>query len=389
MWLKGRYDFLNQDGIIFGKPLEEGISEVLESLEVRKVLIIASRTLSKKTNVVERARKALGSSFAGLFDDCAAHAPIHSILHAAEYVRQKEPDLLLTIGGGSPIDTAKVLQICLAEEITNREQLIKFRIKVKEDGTRVLPKIAKSPIRQVAIPTTLSGAEFSNIGGCTDDKRAIKDLYTSPDIGARYVIYDPTITIHTPHWLWYSTGVRAVDHAVETICSTNHQPYTDATCSYGLKMLASSLKRTKDNPEDHAARLESQLGVWLASTGLGRVDWGASHGIGHQLGAVAGVAHGHTSCVLLPNVLRFNYQINSDRQKFISEILGQPNVAAADLIEQLIEQLEMPTRLRDVGVKEKHFNDIASGAMHNMMVRTNPRSINHPNDVIEILNMAY
>jgi len=259
---------------------------------------------------------------------------------------------------------------------------------VLEDGTRHIPKIAPSPVRHIVVPTTLSGAEFSCLGGCSDMERQVKDIYTSPDIGAKAVILDPAVTVHTPEWLWLSTGVRAVDHAVETVCSRRPQPFTDATCLHGLKMLDASLRTTKVDPSNLQARLDSQVGVWLASTGLGRIEWGASHGIGHQLGAVADVPHGHTSCVMLHNVMRYNRSVNADRQALISEALGRPNDDAADLIESLVRDLGMPTRLSDVGVTPEHFDAIARGGMENMMVRTNPRPIRGPEDIKEILQAA-
>src|SRR5262249_48931356 len=158
----------------------------------------------------------------------------------------------------------------------------------------------------------------------------VKDLYHSRDTAPQVIILDPAITVHTPLWLWLSSGIRSVDHAAETVCSTQPQPFTDATCLHGLTMLSASLRATKANPTDIDARLQSQLGVWLAATGIGRVLWGASHGIGHQLGAVAHVPHGHCSCVMLPNVMRYNADVNGQQQTMISTAMGRAGMPAAD-----------------------------------------------------------
>jgi maleylacetate reductase len=388
MVTQGRYDFLDQDSIIFGTPAAQAVVDVVEKSGAQRVFLLTSKTLSRKTDEIDRIRQALGSRYAGIFDECVAHVPRESVLRAAQAVRQANPDLIVTVGGGTPIDTAKVLQICLAQNVKTEQELGEYRIRVLEDGTRHIPKIAPSPVRQIVVPTTLSGAEFSCLGGCSDMERQVKDIYTSPDIGAKAVILDPAVTVHTPEWLWLSTGVRAVDHAVETVCSRKPQPFTDATCLHGLKMLDASLRTTKVDPSNLQARLDSQVGVWLASTGLGRIEWGASHGIGHQLGAVADVPHGHTSCVMLHNVMRYNRSVNADRQALISEALGRPNDDAADLIESLVRDLGMPTRLSDVGVTPEHFDAIARGGMENMMVRTNPRPIRGPEDIKEILQAA-
>jgi len=138
-----------------------------------------------------------------------------------------------------------------------------------------------------------------------------------------------------------------------------------------------------------AARLDCQLGVWLASTGLNRIEWGASHGIGHQLGAVANVPHGHCSCVMLPSVLRYNEPVNVDRQAMVAQTLDREGWSAADAVAELVADLGQPGRLRDVGVQRDQFEAIANGAMRNVMVRSNPRPIADPRSILEILEMAY
>ena len=385
----GRYDFLAQDSVLFGTPCVAAVMQTVEELGVSRVFLVSSQSLSRETDVVSSIIDALGNRFCGLFDQCVAHVPRDSVIRALAAVRTAQPDLIVTIGGGTPIDTVKMLLICLAEGLDSAEQLDGFAIRVLADGSKKVPAIKNPPVRQVVIPTTLSGAEFSNLAGCTDVDRQVKDLFTATEIGAQRVILDPAITVHTPDWLWLSTGMRAIDHAAETICSRNPQPFTDATCLHGLAMLAQSLRQTRNDPSRVEARLNSQLAVWLCCTGLNRIEWGASHGIGHQLGAVAGVPHGHTSCVMLHNVLRYNCVVNEDRQTLISQALGQPDTAACELIKELVSDLNMPTRLRDVGVGREHFAAITAAAMQSMMVKTNPRPITSPEQILQILEQAW
>ena len=387
--MQGRYEFLAQDRIVYGFPAAQAVAETAEAQGAQRVFLVTSQTLSRKTDEIQKIRDVLGPRCVGLFDECIAHVPRESVLRAADAVRRAEPDLIVTVGGGTPIDTVKILLICLAEGVQTEDALGEFRIRVREDGSRHVPKVGRPPVRQVVLPTTLSGAEFSAIGGATDTRRKVKDLYAGREIGAQVVILDPALTVHTPEWLWLSTGVRAVDHAVESVCSRTAQPFTDATCLHGLTMLARSLRRTKSNPHDLDARLESQVGVWLAATGLGRVDLGASHGIGHELGAVAGVPHGHTSCVLLHQVLRYNREVNAARQQLVSDALGDPAALAGDLVESLVRALGMPLTLRDVGVRRDQFDAVASASMENVFVRSNPRPIRSPQDIVDILNMAW
>lgn len=387
--LTGKYEFLAQDRVVFGRPAAEAVLEQAELYRASKVFLVGSKTLSRKTPVVEAIRRALGPRYVGLFDETVQHVPRESVIACADAVRRVAPDLIVTVGGGTPIDTVKVALVCLAENLRDANALGAYRVQVRPDGTRDVPAVGRPPVRQIVVPTTLSAAEFSNLGGCTDLSRKVKDLYTGREIGAQVAILDPRVTVHTPDWLWLSTGIRAVDHAVETICSRAPQPFTDATCLHALGLLDRSLRRNKAAPEDLDARLESQLGAWLASMGLGRVEWGASHGIGHQLGAVADVPHGHTSCVLLPSVLRYNRPANGEQQKRVAAAMGRPNDEAADALGDLIAALGLPRTLREVGVKKEHYDFIANGAMQNMMVRSNPRPIGSPDEVKEILDLAW
>lgn len=389
MLQSGTYEFLAQDRVIFGRPAAEAVVETADRMEKRRPLIVASKTLSRRTDVIQRIRDALGTRCVGIFDECVEHVPRASVLALAKMVRELKPDLIVTVGGGTPIDTVKVMLLVIAANIEDEAGFDTVRIRVDADGKRIIPVVKDPPLRQIIVPTTLSGAEFSHLGGATDTVRKVKDLYTGRLIGGQVAILDPAVTVHTPAWLWLSTGIRAVDHAVETVCSRRPQPFTDATCLHALRLLSKSLRANHADPANLEARLDSQIAVWLATTGLGRIDWGASHGIGHQLGAVAGVPHGHCSCVMLPSVLKWNLPVNGDRQIMVAEALGATDGDAAAAVAKLIADLGQPTRLRDVGVRREHFDAIAAGAMQNMFVRSNPRPVTDQAHVREILELAW
>src|SRR5205085_7938189 len=212
----------------------------------------------------------------------------------------------------------------------------------------------------IAIPTTLSAGEFSAGAGCTDTQRHVKESFSHPLMMPRTVILDPDASVHTPEWLFLSTGIRAVDHAVEDICSVNGQPISEGAAYHALRLLGKGLPGVKSDPENRAARLDCQLGAWMSVVGSQTgVAKGASHGIGHVLGGTANVPHGYTSCVMLPQVLRFNMSVNAERQAMVSAALGVPDTPAADAVAALIAELGLPGRLRDVGVKPEQLDAIA------------------------------
>jgi maleylacetate reductase len=387
--ISGKYDFIQQERVIYGRPAADALSQIAEELGARRLFVVASKTLNRRTDVITSLRTSLGDRVVGVYDETEEHSPRASVLETARAIEASQADLIITVGGGSPIDTVKVAQIVLAENIKTIDQLGDYRVTMNPDGSWKIPPCKPSPVRQIIVPTTLSAAEFSNIGGCTDRARQVKDLYVGKFICAQMVVLDPALTVHTPEWLWLSTGIRAIDHAVESICSRTPNPFVAATCAEGLRMLRESLPANRAMPADLDMRLQSQLGVWLASTGMGRVEWGASHGIGHQLGAVAGVAHGHTSCVMLPSVMRFNRDAVEAPLRRIAQAFDQPQADAADLVQDLIRSLGLPTTLREVKVEREQFDRIAASAMQSPMVLANPRPISHPDQVKEILDMAF
>ena len=125
------------------------------------------------------------------------------------------------------------------------------------DGSIGPPDMKAPTVRQISVPTTLSGGEFSAIAGVTDERTKTKELLRHPRIMASAVILDPAVTVHTPEWLWLSTGIRAVDHCVEGVCSNEANAYADAQALKGLALLSGGLPRVKADPTDldGAARL--------------------------------------------------------------------------------------------------------------------------------------
>jgi alcohol dehydrogenase class IV len=172
---------------------------------------------------------------------------------------------------------------------------------------------------------------------------------------------------------------------VEALCSIEAHPYCDGLALHALRLFAQALPR----PDDLTARLQCQQASWLAASSIARVNYGASHGIGHVLGAFADVPHGYTSCVMLPHVLRYNERATAEKQRLIAQALGRPGIPASDAVAEFVASLKLPRTLRDVGVKREQLHKIAEAAMRNIWVRTNPEPIRSPDDVMQILEAAW
>lgn len=385
----GVFHYLKLDRVHFGTPAADALHAEAEQRGAQRVFVVTGRTLNRKTDAVQAALARLQPRLVGLFDDCVEHTPRDSVIALAQAVRAARADLIVSIGGGTVIDTVKVALVALAEDLTRIEQLDDWHLRVAPDGSRVTPQPRRPPCRQIAVPTTLSGAEFSDLGGCTDTRFGTKQGYTGAFIGAAAVILDPRITVHTPDRLWLSTGVRAIDHAVEALCSVNAQPLIDATSVRALALLGRSLTRYASDPADLDARLDGQMGAWLAATSIRRTEYGASHGLGHALGADAGVPHGITSCVLLPTVMRYNAEACAAQMAEIAAALGDGSTPAADQVEALIARLGLPTRLSQLGLARERLPIIAAKGMANPWVHTNPRPIRDAAQLQALLEQAW
>ena len=383
------FKFPGLERVIYGKPAAAALAAEAERIGARRVFLVVSGTMNRTTDEVEKVRAALGNRYAGTYDGVPPFNPRSAVLEAAQLARSAETDLVVTFGGGAVTEAGKVLRLALHHDLKHVDDFDRVRVVVHADGTDATRPFEGPRIPQVAIPTTLSAGELTTGGGATDERVKRKFSHAHPLMIPRTVIFDPAPTVHTPLWVWLSTGVRAIDHATEGLCSPLANPISDGMYQHALRLLGASLLKTKRDPSDLDARLESFYGIWLAIAGRhGGVEMGASHAIGHVLGGSCGVPHGYTSCVMLPHVLRYNRTANAERQKLVAEALGHPGEDAADVLANFIDELGLPHRLADVGIGTDKFPVIANNAMHDKWLHTNPVKITSPEQVLKILEAA-
>ena len=376
----GRIAFGHMDEVIYGTPADVTLADLVQRAGAKRVFLMVSGTLNRETDEIEKIRRALGNKCVGTFDRMPAHTPRAAVIAAAEQARAAGADLIVTLGGGSITDAAKAVQLCLANYIRDVAAL---------DRIKAPHPVTPPTVRQISIPTTLSAGEFSHISGVTNEATKTKEMFRHPDVVPQAVILDPEVTRHTPMWLFLSTGIRALDHCVEGVCSNESSPYGDAQALHGLSLLARGLPKVKADPADMAARLDCQIGAWLSMAPLSAgVPMGASHGIGYVLGAVFDIPHGHTSCIMLPAVMRWNRPANAAKQATVAAAMGHPGKDASEVLDGFIRGLGMPRSLAEVKVGRENFDRIATQAMATPWVPRNPRPIPGPAEVREILELA-
>lgn len=389
--LSGIHGHQDIERVVYGKPAGAALRAEAERLGARRVFVTTSRSVAQSA-LLAAVVDGLGDRYAGTYGGITAHSPRSCVIEGAARAREAGADLIVAVGGGSVIDATKAILIALWQNATSVEDLDAYRAGRPKDGAAPPSeaiKPAADPIRMIAVPTTLSAAEFNAFAGISDPRKGIKESFGHRLIVPRVIVLDPAATLATPMDLMLSTGVKAVDHAVERLCSQQAHPFVLGTATEALKLLARALPAHRANPADMATRLDLQFGMWLSiGAGTSGVGVGASHGIGHVLGAACHVPHGHTSCVMLPSVLRWNLPANAERQRRVSEAFGRPEAAAGDLVEQLVRALGLPGRLSEVGVSRDRFREVAEKSMHDRAVLNNPRVITTPDQVMEILELA-
>jgi maleylacetate reductase len=330
----GSFNYANPRAIHFGAGSLSQLEPELKRLQVTHVAIITTRSLVAEKDLLERVVGAMGEAQAKITEVIGQHAPMSEIDAAVPRTTEVGVDGIVSFGGGSPIDAGKVIAVKLAD----RHGL----------AYRGLP--------HVAIPTTLSTAELAGSAGFTDDagdKAGMRDVRLLLDS----VIYDAELTLATPMSLWLSTGIRALDHAVEGLLTEGEHPFSDVLALESMRRLFDSLPRAKANPKDAGIRTENQLAAWFSFTLPLASASGLSHVMGKQIGARHGIPHGVTSCLLMPHVLRYRAREQPDRMKLLGKAT---NDDPADRVQDLIASLGLPQHISAYGIGEPELRQAAN-----------------------------
>lgn len=376
-----QYSYTGPERVTYGIDSLGTLPEQIAARDAQRVLLVTTSSLADKP-ITKRVEALLGPTHTGTFSQVVQHVPADAVTAALQAAKTYQPDLLVTLGGGSVTDTAKAISIGLASGATGGADLYPHRIRFTYPDQVETDPFDATPLPIIAIPTTASAAEYDGIFGMTTD--GVKDLYLDLGLVPAAVILDPAATLDTPERLWLASGVKALDHAVETYLSGTPTPVTDGLALHAIELLATHLPRTHTEPENLEVRLQCLVAGWLSMFGVADVTLGLSHGIGHQIGALCDVPHGETSCIMLPVVLDRLRAVVPDRLARIATAINASSStseqdaradAAVRGIRSFIEDLGLPTRLADVGVSEDHFPQIAKHAMADMVVAFAPVTV--------------
>jgi alcohol dehydrogenase class IV len=395
-------------GLTFSEACTKHVRDTFKS---SKAYILASTSLSQQTDHVKNLEAALARDHIGTWTGVRPHTPWDDLIPIINDMREKKADCLITLGGGSLTDGAKIIIYALANDVKTLEDLEAMVEQTEQDrktGNEFRDRsVGKDPtVPIICIPTTLSAGEYSRFGGGTNPRTHQKSILTHPKMYPSLVILDPALCTTTPEWVWLSTGVRSIDHCVEGMCSLQSIPDVDVVAEKSLGMLLRGLLRTKNDPSDLEARLQCQLAANYILVMLLYAPEvllaGGSHGIGHQLGPL-GVGHGQTSCVLLPAVLKYNKRVNEEKQEQVKRIIwGEKEVVevlekaglnkessdASDALRVVFNELGMPASLKEVGVGRDKFEVVARNSVRDPCCVANPVPLRDEAQILEILEMV-
>lgn len=388
----GEFNLSRLEKVIFGPGKIEALAGELERRGLKRALVATADVLGDSPLLHEVVRAA-GSRCAAVFAGVRQHVPFSVMRELRAEIERSGADCLVSLGGGSPIDMCKVAaySILTGSDLTTTHQLI--------EGTKPGAQAGRELVH-IAVPTTLSAAEYTHVAGVTDDSTRVKEGVSDPRLQPRTVINDPELTLDTPDWLWVSTGMRALDHAVEVIYAIRHQPISDALASKAIALLVEHLPASirKDSPDQLAHRGHCQFAAWFSIYGSMNTRFGLSHLLGHQIGPRWDVPHGVTSCITLPHAMRFMADIAPQRFGPIAEGFGvrfdagNPKPAAlecANRAAEFIAQFDVPRKLSDAGVPREEIPQVAgtiARALEQSQVMDRPLT---PDEVVRLLEAAY
>jgi len=319
--MKGVFNYANPRVIHWGAGSATQLEPELKRLSIDRIALVTTRSLLSSLDMISA--RPVATIVIG------QHAPVSQIDAGVEEALSARADGIVSFGGGSAIDAAKIISVRLA------------------NGGRALPHLA--------IPTTLSVAELAAGAGFTNetgDKAGMRD----PRLLVETVIYDAELTLDTPVQLWLSTGIRALDHAVEGFLAEGEHPFNDVMSLESIRRLFESLPRAKAAPRDLDVRTENQLAAWFSFTLPGASASGLSHTMGKQIGARYGIPHGVTSCILLPHVMRYLERRMPDRVALLGEATG-PDPAGR--VQSLVGALGLPQHIAEYGIGEPELRKAA------------------------------
>ena len=362
--------------ILFGKHvIRESLASEIDRLGAHEILLITPYSM-KSSEISDLLKTVLKDSTINHISVSAEHVPLEVLADVLSKVNDQEPDAVIALGGGSTIDLAKGLRVFKSLGIRSPNEIIDF--------IRSPSALDKSPCPQISIPTTLSGSEYTRSFSVTDFINKRKLSLTETLCSSQTIMYDPIATRDTPLQLWASSGVMALSHAIEVLVTSQPNIISDSlklTSAANLLEHLPTSAGTPGPPAIEAARELCQVASWMADHSPLRVRTKTNnpnilygHALAYQIAAEYKVPYGLIACTTLISCLRqysdWDVALNNRISQISDSLTSYHNtffnqsplngpINLIDRVENLIRQLGLPDRLRDVGVSENGLDALS------------------------------
>jgi alcohol dehydrogenase class IV len=368
---KEYYSFIMETKIIYGTGSAEQLGEIISQKGAKKVMLIADAGV-KRAGLVEKIQDNLKTSKIdySLFEDVEISSSTDTVDRGAALVKQENDDLIVGIGGGSSIDTAKAIGVV----VTNGGKCIDYA------GSN---KVKKPPMEVIAIPTTAgTSAEITDVAVIADRATKARIGIRSPYIVPSLAILDPLLTLTMPPHITASTGMDALSHAIESYTNTYTKAPTEVLALEAIRRIGAHLCHAVANGDNLEARDNMLMGSLLAGLAFRNTRLGILHAITGPFCGYYEVPHGVANSVLLPYVMDFNLKGNFDKFTNIASALGFPTAnlsrreaaqASVTAVHQLLLDVGLPVSFKKMGLDQKMIPEIASKAMKSGNIPINPR----------------
>ena len=362
-----------------------GSLEKLKEIDGKTAVIVTGGNSMEKSGVLDNARKYLkeNSIESSIFDSVEPDPSLETVMKGVEWIKEKQPDIIIGLGGCSAIDAAKAMWVFYEHPNTKFEDII--------------PPFTIKPLRRkakfVAIPSTSgTGTEVTCVSVITDRDKGVKHPLVSYELTPDIAIVDGAICKTMPKHVTAYTGFDALSHCVEAYASIYADFYTSPLAKKSIEMIFKSLRKAYHMPDDLNARQMMHDASCLAGMAFTNALLGILHAMAHQLGGMFGIPHGCANAILMPNVIRYNSKV-TNRYIYLARLLGKTTTEGfVQEIEKLRDAVEVESSIKECGISEEDWNnkidEITTNAMNDACCGANPRKPTREN-IKNIFNACY
>jgi len=372
--------------VVFGDGTVSELGLECKRLGIERAIIVTDRVMRERTDVVARVEKALGPRLGGVYDGVIPDTGVEVIDDGARLAKERGCDGLVSVGGGSAIDTAKGMAIVMTEGGSIRDH-------------QGASRLSRRQTPHIAVPTTAGTGSEVSLYIVVKDARAHEKMHFMDDrIIPDAAILDPSVTLAMPAQLTAATGMDALTHAIEAYTSVNKNPVADGLALQAIKLIARFVPAAVATPSDKIARGQMLIAANIAGLAFNSTGVGLVHAMAHVVGARHGVHHGTANAICLPHVIRFNADELGSCYRDVAEALGvdardlgdeMAGEAAAQAVAQLNTRIGLPPRLRDVGVPEGDLDACAEGSLSDGAIVYNGKFAADKELVLGVYKNAY